>query len=183
MQTYYVGNNETKVKKPGRCTCFNFIFITLAIQSYDPVTLLYGHTVVRRKTHHCWRYSGETTGSDPFIFSSIFWVVWLYQINQYMHVEVMYKLIDKSKSLAVYDTECMWQRVEDEGLGLAKKDKPQHRKYQQRTSIWWWCKNEMETPLWPLKYQLVQTKCFLSVTARLSNTLNKDESKSSVCPF
>lgn len=40
-----------------------------------------------------------------------------------MHVEVMYKLFDKSKSLAVYDTECMWQRVEDERLRLARKEK------------------------------------------------------------
>lgn len=107
---------QKPIKGQGGHTCFHFIFITLCHSEvcwYDqtPTWPHWGE----EKTHHWWRYSGETTGYDPFCFSSIFWVV-LTLLNKSVgmlriHSLIMYMKLSIQKSLAVCEIECMCQGI------------------------------------------------------------------------
>lgn len=131
MAHYTKRGVKQKPKRASGHTCFHFIFITLCQSEVCKTTrLLHGRIVVRRKTHHWWRYSGETTGNDPFSFSSIFLVgFWLHQteINR-KHSCVMHMW---------FGTLRVWQCVKLNACARATKDKQEHTRYQQKTQLGW----------------------------------------------
>lgn len=73
--------------------------------------LLHDHMEVRRKTHHWWRYSGDTTGNDPLSCSSIFQLLWLYSIDQSGCREFSWVMFMCFNMQSLNEIECMCQRI------------------------------------------------------------------------